>query len=586
MSYNEFDDNLKTEAQLQPLNEYATPGQIAGGVDDSNLPTDEANNVGYILHGTYQSDTLYGDMGDETLYGGSGHDTLYGGAGNDLLNGGIDSYYDRDALHGGDTLDGGDGIDMVDYSTRGFYGVTVDLGLGTAKINYGIGDDVLIGIENVVGSIFKDSLTGANVANMLDGGGGHDTLRGLGGGDTLHGGSGNDTMAGGLAKNLMLGGDGNDTLVGDNSNDLTGDGLWCSYLVDGNHDTLYGGVGNDTLDGGTGNDMLYGDDGNDSLHGGRYEWYTFMSWRVSNNDTLDGGSGNDTMDGFDGADVMNGGHGNDVMYGGHGYDVMNGGHGNDVMFGGDGRDTMDAGSGYDTMDGGKSCDVMFGGDGNDSMFGGDEVYADTLDSMHAQILRDFYGDNVFDGYQTAGDTMDGGLGNDFIRGGDGNDVLYGGGGIDSLFGDAGDDILHLNLSTTGLLDSGETILPTHIGMLDGGDGFDTLVLDSHAGSGATLDLSSLVTAGKISGIERIDITGDADDNNTLTLKVSDVFSTSGGNSLYIEGDAGDTVTMADEGWSASADVTFDGQTYRHYVNQGYNLYIDAEIDQQNIIHSC
>ena len=101
----------------------------------------------------------------------------------------------------------------------------------------------------------------------------------------------------------------------------------------------------------------------------------------------------------------------------------------------------------------------------------------------------------------------------------------------------------------------------------------------------TLDLSRLAKEGTITGIERIDITGDADDATTLTLKASDVFSTSGGNSLYIEGNAGDTVTVTDSGWSASADVTFEGQTYRHYVNQGYNLYIDAEIDQQNIIHS-
>ena len=88
MSYSESGNNLKTETQLQPLNEYVTPSQIAGGVGDSNLPTDEPGNVGYILPGTYQSDTLLGGMGDDTLYGGSGQDTLYGGAGNDLLNGG------------------------------------------------------------------------------------------------------------------------------------------------------------------------------------------------------------------------------------------------------------------------------------------------------------------------------------------------------------------------------------------------------------------------------------------------------------------------------------------------------------------
>ena len=112
-----------------------------------------------------------------------------------------------------------------------------------------------------------------------------------------------------------------------------------------------------------------------------------------------------------------------------------------------------------------------------------------------------------------------------------------------------------------------------------------MLFRSHDGGGVTLDLSGLVTAEKITGIEHVDITGDADDANTLTLKASDVFSTSGGNSLYIEGNAGDTVTMTDEGWAANADVTIDGQTYRHYVNQGYNLYIDVEIDHLNIIHS-
>lgn len=226
MSYNELDNNFKTETQLQPLNEYATSGQSAEGVGDSNLPTDEASNAGYILPGTNQSHALLDGMGDATLYGGRGHDTLYGGAGNDLLNGGIDSYYDRDALHGGDgddtlvswaggdTLDGGGGIDMVDYSTRGFWGVTVDLGLGTAKINYGIGDDVLIGIENVVGSIAHDSLTGADGANMLDGGGSYDTLRGLGGDDTLLGGSGYDSLDGGDDDDSLDGGDGGDTMLG------------------------------------------------------------------------------------------------------------------------------------------------------------------------------------------------------------------------------------------------------------------------------------------------------------------------------------------------------------------------------------
>ncbi|MGE4439915.1 MAG: cadherin-like domain-containing protein [Desulfomicrobium sp.] len=455
---------------------------------------------------------------------------------------------------GGDTLSGQSGADTQDGS-----GFVMSLSLWVEPFTVDGGHDTLYG------GVDNDTLDGSNGNDVLYGGDGNDYLHGGKGlgfnpvghvfdNDTLDGGSGDDILDGGHGNDVLHGGDGNDVLFG-------GVGIY--------DDTLDGGSGDDTMDGDNGNDVLRGGDGNDSLSGSDDNWceYYLAFKRDGNYDTMDGGNGNDTL------------------VGGWGEDSLMGGDGDDLLFGGSGRDVMDGGSGYDTMDGGKGCDIMFGGDGNDSMFGGDEAYVDNLDSLHVQIMQDFYGDNVFEGYRANGDTMDGGLGNDFIRGGDGDDVLHGGGGIDSLFGDAGNDILHLNLSTTGLLDSNETILPTHIGMLDGGTGTDTLVLDSHGGSGVTLDLSSLVTAGKIGGIERIDITGGADDNNTLTLKASDVFSTSGGNSLFIDGDAGDTVTMTDSGWTVGADVTVDGQTYRHYVNQGYNLYIDVEIDQQNIIHS-
>jgi len=105
------------------------------------------------------------------------------------------------------------------------------------------------------------------------------------------------------------------------------------------------------------------------------------------------------------------------------------------------------------------------------------------------------------------------------------------------------------------------------------------------GSAALTALSLFVAYSQSAKVERIDITGDTDDNNTLTLKASDVFATSGGNSLYIEGDAGDTVSTTDTGWTASADVTVNGQTYHHYVNESFNLYVDADIGQLNVIHS-
>jgi len=151
--------------------------------------------------------------------------------------------------------------------------------------------------------------------------------------------------------------------------------------------------------------------------------------------------------------------------------------------------------------------------------------------------------------------------------------------------------LHLNLGTTGLLDSSETILPACIGKLDGGTGNDTLVLGDHDGGGATLDLSGLVTAGKITGIEHVDITGDADDANTLTLRASDVLGTTGGaDTLWVRGDANDTVTTTDSGWThVGVETGADGRQYSHY--SGYagttlvNLMIDADIANQNVMHA-
>src|SRR4029078_2775343 len=53
--------------------------------------------------------------------------------------------------------------------------------------------DLLIGIENLTGSLFADVLTGDDAANTLDGGYGEDAFYVEGGADTLIGGPGTDT---------------------------------------------------------------------------------------------------------------------------------------------------------------------------------------------------------------------------------------------------------------------------------------------------------------------------------------------------------------------------------------------------------
>jgi Ca2+-binding RTX toxin-like protein len=67
-------------------------------------------------------------------------------------------------------------------------------------------EDTLVTIENVVGGLSSDAITGSTGANRLEGGAGNDTLSGGGGSDTLLGQGGNDTIA-------YTTGDGNDALV-------------------------------------------------------------------------------------------------------------------------------------------------------------------------------------------------------------------------------------------------------------------------------------------------------------------------------------------------------------------------------------
>lgn len=127
-------------------------------------------------------DFLFGLGGDDTLNGGAGADALFGGAGNDLLVGGA----------GGDVLDGGAGRDTASYATAAA-GVSVSLVFGALNTGDAAGD-VLINVENLIGTRYDDRLTGDAKANDISGGAGNDTIRGGGGADMLSGGKGLDTF--------------------------------------------------------------------------------------------------------------------------------------------------------------------------------------------------------------------------------------------------------------------------------------------------------------------------------------------------------------------------------------------------------
>ena len=119
--------------------------------------------------------SITGGSGRDTLIGGNLNDTLTGGAGDDLLIGGL----------GDDRLTGGIGTDTISYQTSGG---PVTVNLTTKKTTGAAGTDTLNTIENVIGSLFADTITGDLLNNLLDGGDlilGDDTILGGGGIDSI-----------------------------------------------------------------------------------------------------------------------------------------------------------------------------------------------------------------------------------------------------------------------------------------------------------------------------------------------------------------------------------------------------------------
>lgn len=137
-----------------------------------------------VLSGGLSNDTITGLAGNDTIYGNAGNDRLIAGDNDDLIIGGA----------GSDYIDGGNGIDTVSYSDSAAW-VNVDLGAN----NHWNGDaawDNITNVENIIGSMYGDQLTGNTAANQLNGSLGNDTLTGGSGNDVFYfsGSHGADTI--------------------------------------------------------------------------------------------------------------------------------------------------------------------------------------------------------------------------------------------------------------------------------------------------------------------------------------------------------------------------------------------------------
>ena len=228
----------------------ATVSLAAGTATSPQIGTDTLASIENVTGGS-GNDNITGDASGNNLSGGAGNDTLNGGAGADTLNG--DDGNDRFVAtvdDGNDTYDGGLGTDTYDLSATAA-DATINLGLGIST-STATGTDLLISIENVIGSSGNDTFVAAvgDGNNSYNGGTGTDTYDlsattaaatvnlAVGTASSLD--IGADTLTLNTIENVT-GGPGNDTLTGNAQNNI-----------------LIGGAGNDTLNGGAGDDTMLG----------------------------------------------------------------------------------------------------------------------------------------------------------------------------------------------------------------------------------------------------------------------------------------------------------------------------------------
>lgn len=300
---------------------------------------------------------------------------FYGGFGDDFAS--FDDTTDTNVGMGGQgndtfllkrffgTLDGGAGFDTVtlDLDRSSAYAsayTTVDLAAGTVYLyaKRAIGnnspelvDATLAGFEQVIGSEYDDTISGAGANEKLIGRLGADVLDGRDGDDQLFGGAGNDRL---------LGGAGNDR--------------------------LHGGAGSNTLDGGAGRDAAVytyaAPDGKDgAITAGNFGGVT-VDLRAG---TASGGFGSDTLTSIEdafgtaSADVLRGSGKQNILSGEGGDDLLDGRAGRDVLITGSGDNTALGGGGADRIIVGTGHNTVRGGKGTDTLTFGPELGSLTVD---------------------------------------------------------------------------------------------------------------------------------------------------------------------------------------------------------------
>lgn len=205
--------------------------------------------TGTTVAGTSGADVIVGTAGNDVINAGGGADVICGLGGNDTVTGAA----------GNDVIDGGPGTDTVSFATAST-AVVIDFVTRKAT-GKGTGADTLTSVEGAIGSKYGDTFVSSRVAERIDGRAGGDTVSyakvtarvvvrldqrkatGAGGSDVL---VSLENAIGTRAGDALTGTSGTNTLTGGAGNDVL------SAL--GGNDRLIGGTGRDTCVGGTGRD--------------------------------------------------------------------------------------------------------------------------------------------------------------------------------------------------------------------------------------------------------------------------------------------------------------------------------------------
>ncbi|TAU35284.1 calcium-binding protein [Rhizobium leguminosarum] len=335
-----------------------------------------------------------------------------------------------DGLLGGSQFAGTGLDDTVTYSTA-TSGVSLNLaaGLGTGGDASG---DILISIENVVGSGFADSLTGGAGSNVIEGGTGDDVLSGLSGDDTY----------------VYATGDGSDVIDETASDSGTSDQLYFSDLTAS--DIALRRQGQDLIinvpaaGGGTAEIAVTGQF--DSILGHGIEELAFGDGVIWDAEDIT----QHTDLGPTGPIVIGGTAGDDTLIGTDGDDAIYGGDGNDSMYGGLGNDLIDGQGGYYNQANydGSASEYTFTRNADGSVTVASAIYGtDTL--THIDGIY-FIGENATYSLTDLAPELPGTGGaniingtpdDDFLMGTDGDDAIYGGDGMDAIYGGLGNDLI-------------------------------------------------------------------------------------------------------------------------------------------------